>query len=469
MCYFRKMKYAFLAVFLLLFQGIKAQIPLNEINELRQRRDFRGAFERVDEYLKSNPGTAPEWQLHAELMFMDYLSAKIVLSVLDLPDEDIFTDDLFKKPSAPKLPDSLATKMISSLLKATEKDPTLSSAHFALCLTYAQAGFTRDLITYLPVFNVSQPDNIDVPELMSDFADKFIERGEFEQGMQVYATIVMLHPQNGDIQSKMARLFFEKGLIKPAEAYIRMFLASGSAYAESYASMFECSSLLGMYDEAEASLVLLCGLEKRTIYLVYQGLYAWYKNENPDPFWLKFQNSPEDTGSMASMVRYMRLPGYRNSLQDFEYLIRLDLPDPFKIMIFEKFRLLFPESCATRHYFTELLTSYQRYQRALEIFYGSEIAHCDSNIISAHHLYAGWCEYRLLNYSVAADHFSKIQNSPVPYHQSCACYFLGKIREKSGDLKAAKEFYQSGKIHAETSKFGKLCEMNLSVLEHRDD
>ncbi len=463
------MKYALLGCLLTLVQILYAQIQISEIDALKQKRDFSGALEKVEQYLKSNPGTALEWQLHAELTFMEYYQRQQPMSTFDLPNEDIFSDNIYDKPSPPKMPDTLMVKIIKSLQNATSKDPTLSSAHLAICLTYAQAGQARDLITYLPVFNVSQPEFVDAADLMTKFADQFVDRGEFDEAMQVYAAIVMLYPQNGDVQSKMSKLFFDKGILKASEAYLKMFLASGSANADSYATMFECASLMGLYEEAETCLALWSGLEKKTIYLSYEGLLDWYNNEESKLSWDKFQKSPDNSLSIGAMVQYMNRPDFNNSLSDFDYLMKLDLPDPYKIVIIDKYRTFFPSSCAIRHHYTEMLTAYQRYSDALDIFYSSSTENCEDKVKMAHDFYAGWCNYRLKSYAEATMHFTRVLNSTDPFQQSCAAYFLGKMMEVKNDFTKATEFYTLGKAYAKNGKFGKLCEMNLAYLEQNEN
>ncbi len=431
----------------------------DEIRKAMEKGDYAAANTLMKDYLQAHLQDPDAWTLHANLIMNEYRSKKPTLSVYQEADEDIYNRSGSETSNPPfELPRLIADSMVRTLLKAAELDPTRIDIHHGICDILSKSGNGKFLVQYLPVLNASMIPASNNPYLLAEYARNLIDRKRFDDGMQAYAAIAGLYPNNAGILSDMAGEYYQSGNLKAALLYAKMSMEKPDIDESTLGNSFFIAAIAEDHIMALDALQKQCALKKTKEYLVFEALLDYEKGLNGLKKVEEYLKSPNKETSLQRLS--MLLSANKNSkatLVDFDSMMHFDLPDAYKMVICRWFSTQYPMAFAPSYHYGEMHTFHKDFKKAVSIFDHTNTQNCDSAGWLLYHFHAGYAQYKLSNFEKASYHFIYALQSTDFYEYAAAAYFLGVIHRNKGDLSQAQMFFRLAAPHKAENKFALYC------------
>lgn len=416
------------------------------------------ANQQIQAWLKANPADPEAWTLHANLILNEYKSKKPTLSVYQEADEDIYNRSVIGNIQPPfELPEIIADSMLGSLMKAAELAPNQMAIHHGICDILSKSGKGKLLVQYIPVLNASLIPADKNPYLLAEYARNLIDRKRFEDGMQVYAAISGLYPNNAGILSDMAGEYYQNGNLKAALLYAKMSMDKPDIDETTYGNSFFIAAI--SEDDAMAldALQKQCALKKTKEYLVFEALKSLENGGNTQIKAAEYLKSPNKESSLEKLALLLSSKSFKATLTDFDSIMDYDLPDAYKMVICRIFAKKFPQAFAPSYHYGEMQTFHKAYAKAVDVFDQTNLENTDSTGWFLYHLHFGYALYKTDNTAQSRIHFEKLLQSADFYEYAAGAYFLGVIYRQQGDMTTAKKYFRLASPYKAENKYALYC------------
>lgn len=436
-----------------------------EVRFLMKNGEFERAEFILNTHLAEHADDADAWVMNANLVLSKFRSISPQITLKSNPNENVYETTMGFLGTPPlTLPAVVSDSAINSLKIALKLDPKRQDIHQGLCYLYSISNRPLDVIKQLHLLQAILPESNDNAFMMADYARNFIDRDQFNDGMQVYSAIYGFYMDNGGILSDMAGEYYKHGDMDIALTYAKMAAEKKEIDEMTYGNIFFLASLNEEFTLASDMIQKQGAISRSKDYLMYDALLRMINGGNAKGMLQEFLKSPSKDESLIKAAKYMSSSNFKSNLADFDSIIQYNLNDPYKVLICRYFKKLFPQAFDPSFQLAEIYTFHKVYIKAAINFKTINLEKADSNGLRLYHLYAGWTFYNLKDYSQAKIHFEALSNSTDFYQKSMAFYFLGVISEQGKDKSAARNYYSQVATRASESKYAMFCEWKLKSL-----
>jgi tetratricopeptide (TPR) repeat protein len=436
-----------------------------EVRTLMKNGEFEKAENILSTYLTQNPNDPDAWIMNTNLILNKFRSISPQISLKSNPNENVYESSMGFLGTPPlTLPKVVSDSAINSLKLALQLAPKRLDIQQGLCYLFSISNRPLELMKQLHQLQAILPESNENAFMMADYARNFIDRDQFNDGMQIYTTIYTYYMDNGGILSDMAGEYYKHGDMDVALTYAKMAAEKKEIDEMTYGNIFFLASLNEEYDLASDMIQKQGAVSKSKEYLMYDGLLRMIKGNNAKGMFQEFLKSPSKDENLIKAANYMVSSNFKSSLADFDSLIQFNLNDPYKVLVCRYFKKLYPNAFDPSFQLAEIYTFHKVYVKAAINFKDVKLEKADSISLRLYHLYAGWTYYNLKDYSQAAAHFEALSSSTDFYQKSMAYYFLGVISEGKKDKIAARNYYNQVAQRASESKYAMFCEWKLKSL-----
>jgi len=461
--------FSFFLLFILLQFNIKGLAQSSdyekEVRTLMKNEEFEKAESVLNAHLKEHADDADAWVMNANLILNKYRSITPQISLKSNPNENIYESSMgFLAPPPLTLPKIVSDSAINSLKIALKLTPKRQDIQQGLCYLYSISNRPLDLMKQLHQLQAILPESNNNAYMLADYARNFIDRDQFEDGMQIYTTVYSFYMDNGGILSDIAGEYYKHGDMDIALTYAKMAAEKKEIDEMTYGNIFFLASLNEEFTLASDMIQKQGAVSKSKEYLMYDGLLRMIAEKNANGMFQEFLKSPSKDETLIKAAKYLTSPNFKSSLSDFDSLIQFNLNDPYKVLVCRYFKKLFPKAFEPSFQLAEIYTFHKVYIKAAIHFKDVKLDNVDSISLRLYHLYTGWTYYNLKDYSESKMHFEALSSSTDFYQKSMAYYFLGVISERRKEKAAAVNYYKQMADRSSESKYAMFCQWKLKSL-----
>lgn len=436
----------------------QSAITPKDIRDAMEKGDYATANAKMNTYLQSHLNDPDAWTLHANLIMNEYRSKKPTLSVYSEADEDIYNRSAGNTSNPPlELPRLIADSIVGSLMKAAQLAPTRIDIHYGICDILSKSGNVKLLVQYIPVLNASMVPAEGNPYLLAEYARNLIDRKRFEDGMQVYAAIAGLYPDDAGIFSDMAGEYYQAGMMKPALLYSRMSMEKSDIDETTLGNSFFIAAIAEDQTMALDALQKQCALKKSKEYLMYEALLDLEKGLMGGKKAEEYLKSPNQEVPLSRLALLLSQKNFKATLTDFDSMMHFELPDAYKMVICRWFSSKYPRAFAPSYHYGEMHTFHKNFAKAADIFEQTNTQSGDSAGWFQYHFHAGYAHYKIKAFEKAESHFMHLLQSTDFYEYAAAAYFLGVMQRNKGDMEQADMYFRLAASNPTENKFALYC------------
>jgi len=458
----------FLSVLFLPFAAAAQTDIQQEITDLLKENKVDEADERVDAYLKEDPGNVDALVMKGNVIYKRYLMDQFSHSILSGNENESIYDQSMGYLSAPPviLTRETANEINRLWLRAASSAPDRADIHFGICEVYSSALMKNELLRYLKRVQQAVPSEPDLPYLLADYARNLKERRRIEDALEVYEAIANMFPQHGGIRSDIAGEYYEAGRLHNAEIYINEALGKKDLDEMVYGNAFFISTIIGNYDLALKAVRSEANIVGHKHDKLYYGLVQMARQQ---PEWRQTLKDyiAVETENEAHKALALRLSGANFSFsdEDLKVVIELALPDHFKLPVYEAFMKAHPDKFDPAFQLAETLTYHGNYVKATDIFRDMNLSGTSVEQREAFNFYHAWALYRNEEIENAVTEWEPLLDSENFYFKSAASYFLARWELTEGNKLEASELFGSIASRSGESKYAMYSKNLLEALE----
>ena len=449
---------------LLTFQVTAQTTFTDDLDKLIAEGMLTAAEAKVDSALMINPGNVDALYYKGNIQYYKYGSYADLMKTGGTPDESVYTSDyIYIGQYKEILPKPIADTCAFFFSNALKVDPTRDDIRLALGYIYAISLQDNKLIDLLPSMTKVPAIN---DNSIRDYAYNFLDRGAYQQGMNVYEKISTLYPDNGNLLCDMAVEYYIIGDIQKAINIAKKCYTMPNLDTITYSNAFFLFSVAEQHEEAIACIQIWSDMIKNKTSLLYKGLYELLSNQSTAK---KTINDYVQTELQASSEKDFAIYLLNNDLQinadKLDTIYYFGLTDAFSMLIYHHFYNKYPDAFLPGYNYAESLTYNKRYTDAAQVFSKINIAATSGHDIDEYHFYYAWALHQTGDYETANLHWLEAAKSTIPYIQGGANYFLGKYYYNKSDFVNARKYFLSGANASSESKYSAYCSDFLSILK----
>ncbi len=457
-------KIIFSALFLLLSFSLHAQKTIKEqVIPLIQSNQLKKAEKVLDSILTIDPKAVDAWMLKGNLQYFKYNNTVNMLAVTPNYDESIYNASIGEISSYKEvIPASVADSCIYYFQKAISLDEKRSDIYAGICYVLSISFQTDKLIQYLPV--LISHSNMTARNI-SDYAYNMIDRDSLRAGLRVFDSICAMFPEDGNIVSDMAAVYYTHGDIENAKAKVVTSLTKKRADELTWGNAFFLYGVTEEYKKAAYAIKVQSDLRESNDFLLYEGLSEMYVK---DPQWKEklntFTGNTDKPGKLESFALFLMNDSLKDVPATYDTIRAKGLHDGYNMIVYHHLYNLYPNSFYAALNYAEALTHSFRYADAEKVYAKIKTVPADSSAAEAFHFYYAWTLYKTGNPDKANVHWQPLTGSHNFYYKSAACYFLAKYYRDKGDKKNAKKYCEMVSKQASESKYAGFCDDMLARL-----
>lgn len=436
----------------------------DELDKLIAEGMLSTAEGKVDSALMINPGNVDALYYKGNIQYYKYGSYADLMKTGGTPDESVYTSDyIYIGQYKEILPKPIADTCAFFFSNALKVDPGRDDIRLALGYIYAISLQDNKLIELLPSMTKVPAIN---DNSIRDYAYNFLDRGAYQQGMNVYEKISSLYPDNGNLLCDMAVEYYIIGDIQKAIANAKKCYTMPNLDTITYSNAFFLFSVAEQHEEAIACIQIWSDMVNNKTALLYKGLYELLSNQSTAK---KTLNEYVQTELLASAEKDFAIFLLNNDLQinadKLDTIYYFGLTDAFSMLLYHHFYNKYPDAFLPGYNYAESLTYNKRYTEAAQVFSKINTAATSGHDIDEYHFYYAWALHQSGDDETANLHWLEAAKSNIPYLQGGANYFLGKYYYNKNDFVNARKYFLSGANASSESKFSAYCSDFLSILK----
>lgn len=444
-------------------------VQFQYIDSLIKNQKYDLANEKLDNLLKQNPDNVDALMLKGILIFsQDSLNVKLnspwksMDSIYDPnPEEESIESAHITKETA--------MKVSSYFLKALKVDPARMNVQYGLCFALAKGGLTDDLIARFPELKkYAKPEDY-AQFSMSEYAKIIARHASVNEAMRVFDEIVKLYPDDGNVLSEIAIMYFENGQLNQSMKYVYLAEKKGHLDKSMLASFMLLHSIKGEYNATIKNASILSKLDHNQDKLLYRALKKRLDNK---PGWEKIlqkylahTKGKTDLSFFASSVLKL---SESDRLEDFLDSFQFRIPAPLLVLNYEWGLKKYPNQFKLILEYADFLTYYYSYEKAIQLYRKIVDQKLIKNSAQEEdfNFYYAWALHRSGQVLKAQQYWKRLLDSSSFYKKSAASYFLGSYFFHKKDYPEARKYFSLVKDYPDKSKYAGFCQTMFNLTEN---
>lgn len=357
-------------------------------------------------------------------------------------------------------------------LKCIELDKTRDDIQFGLCYLYATALMKEPLIKRMKVLKDLKKGEQNFQFTLTDYAQEFFQRGEFEGAVAVYQAIISLYPNESGLYNDLAAIHFMKGYIDKALKYFAEAATKENFDELTYSNIVLIYSVAGHYDKALEFFKKFSAIVENDAWILYDALLM-YNNDKKG--WKKkieeylFKTPKDSTNDARKYAEFLVSEENKDDYASYVKSLDLVIPTPYVFLIHHRACRLFKDKFEPLFNFADYMSYYNNYKVARRVF--EELLSHDFNLRDQQqedvNFYYAWVLYKSDEIDKAFPLWKSLLKSEDFFRKSAGAYFAGKYLKEKGKDKEAMEMFKTVSDRASESKYATWC-WNFVIRENKE-
>ncbi len=446
---------ALIAAFLFSLTSFAQQNIIDDIEALIKAGKIAQAENLTNRYLVDDPVNVDLLMMKGNVLLNQYIiEQQAQLSLRPNYDESIYNVTTLEKGPHPVTVEAKTADRVAKLWKAAATlEPTREDMHLGLCQVYAISGKQEELLAYLPTVKEKVLNVEDLHLHLVTYARNLQERNDRDGAILVYKKIAGLFPEQIGLLSDIGAEYFFAGELDSAKYYIGRSVTDENASQAVLGNSIFFNTFLGNYDKALEAFIRLPGNGN----LLYEGILKFYRNEKKwqKPIEKFLRENPDSSEAIAAKI--LTDKSFKLSMDIYLQLAELDLGDPIKLLIHQKFKEMgdflpafnaAETYCYNRHY-VAAINLFQEIENGDYALDGE-----DRELFNFYYAWALWNNDRK---EASVSKWEQLFDASDFYKKSAAYWFVGKYYYDLGEKSKGREFFAEMAGNPSASKYATMC------------
>lgn len=429
------------------------------IDTLIKNQKYKLAGDKLDEILKEDPKNPEALMFKGVILFYNE-SVSLKKNGQWKAIESIYEPEFVESDLAnTTITKETAKKISDYFLHALEGNPEHMNVQLALCYAYAKAGMYKELISRFPYLKKYSLENDNMQQNMIEYGLIVARYHSFDSGLEVLKKIQELYPDDSNVLSEIALLYFQNGHINKSLDVLYKLEDNTGLTKEAIEKLLLVYSTTGEYsrvlkiagktaNEMEDGMVYKALEERLENNLAWSETLRSYLGQKNDP-----------NNDVENFAVILRKSARKKTLEKHIESTQYNLPAPMLAMNHEWGSMEYPREFDTLFNYADFLAYYGYYNKALSLFkkiIEQKILMREDQKEDLYFHYA-WALHKSGQTLKAHQYWKPLIESQDFYKKSAASYFMGKYFYDKKDYDIAKKYFSFVKDNPGKSKYADFC------------
>jgi len=422
----------------------------------------------VDSILQTDKNNVDALMMKGNIILNRDLLALPEPATYSINDESIFYGTFTPPLANRKVIPAATIQQVETLWKqCLTLDSTRTDIIKGLCTVYAMGLMKDKLLAEILVLKKSEKDDGEQAFRMGEYARKFIERGKFDDGMDVYKFIAEQYPSIAGVRCDIASEYFYEGRMNESLTWLDSTYNFKSVDETSFLNGAFIYSELGYFDNAQDVLNSYSRIYDRKMHQFYYGLRSFADGDTTCFSLLKYFSEMVDSNAYYPEVKLAKqILNYKNgfTLNDYHTVASMEIPDYYKVLIHTRAVKQFPNNCEPFLLYGLYMNSIKNYGAAGQYLEEGDKCKLDPMQTQTMMLNYGFALYMSGHANEALTVLKPITTGTDAFMDQAAVYFCAKAYLQLNKPADAKAYLQSIISATDKTKYGVLAQSLLLTI-----
>jgi tetratricopeptide (TPR) repeat protein len=432
-------------------------------------KKYTEANQYLDSVLKADKNNVDALMMKGNVILNKELMEVPSITISSNTDEDLYRTETGSMDETQKvIPAETANKVAALWKQCLKIDNTRLDIHKGLCTLYAMALMKNELKAQLAELLKVETVKDETAYSMAEYARKLKERGKFNDAMEVYKFIAAQFPNLGGIRGDIGSEYFYNGDLKPALQWLDSALTKSDIDETTYLNAAFIYSELAYFDMAQKTLDDYSKKYERRMNRFYLGLRQFANMDTHYVETLNYFISVVDSNAYYDEVKFAKqLLVFQDSfsIAAFRWLARSNLPEYYRVFIFQRGLKQFRNSCEPHIEYGAFNILIKNYSAAVQFLEEGEHCGIDTNQTDYWRVSYAYALLMTGQKDKALSVFYPSLKAAKAYWNHSANYFSAKILMEKKREAEAKPLLESIVNSSETTKYKTMATALLAKMK----